>query len=285
MSEPATPSPDSPPSARDFTAAVVQMNSAADREANLVVAEGLLADAVRQGAELLVLPENFSYMGRTEAEKRQSREDPDHGPSLTFLREFARRHHVWLVGGSIPLATGHGEGVTNTCFLVGADGEVHARYDKIHLFDVDLADGRPFRESAIITPGREPVVGRTPFGVIGLSICYDLRFPELYRRLVTMGATLLTVPAAFTSLTGPDHWELLLRARAVENLAYVLAPGQWGHHPGGRRTYGHSLIVEPWGLVTGRCPEGVGVALARIEPDRVLRLRSRIPCLDHRVLG
>ncbi|MBF0187885.1 MAG: carbon-nitrogen hydrolase family protein [Magnetococcales bacterium] len=265
-------------------AAVIQLSAGADRERNLAMAKHWMKAAVDRGARLLVLPENFSFMGEGESRKREMAEDPDRGPSLTFLREFARHHGVWIVGGSVPLKTQHADKVTNTAFVVDDLGDVRARYDKIHLFDVNLGGEEPFRESDIIAPGWEPVIIDSPFGRIGISICYDLRFPELYRKLAALGATILVVPAAFTLTTGRDHWELLLRARAVENFAYVLASDQWGRHPGGRRTFGHSMIVEPWGSVIAQVPDGEGFALAEINKARVNRCRARIPCLGHRVL-
>ncbi|MBF0424868.1 MAG: carbon-nitrogen hydrolase family protein [Magnetococcales bacterium] len=275
-----------PPSiaTRPFLAAVVQLCSGADRAANLETTTHLLERAAARGAELVVLPENFSFMGKTEEKKRRHHEDPEASPSLRFLLDCARRLHLWIVGGSIPLRIPGGETCTSSCFVVDPTGEIRARYDKIHLFDVTLGGGEPYRESAVITPGHVPVTVATPFGVLGLSICYDLRFPELYRHLVSAGATILTVPSAFTLTTGKDHWEVLLRARAVENFAFVLAPNQGGIHPGGRRTYGHSLIVDPWGSVIARCADGVGLALAEVDPARVHACREQIPCLTHRVL-
>jgi nitrilase len=277
--------------AENTLAAAIQMRSGEDRSENLAVAAQLMDQAVRLGAQLLTLPENFSFMGKSEADKRHQAEEPDNSPSLTFLRNFAREKQVWIVGGSIPFRLpGNASSafasskVTNTCCVVNDQGEVVARYDKIHMFDVSLGDGPPFRESDVIRPGTQPVTVETPFGMLGLSICYDLRFPELYRRLTAAGAEILTIPSAFTLTTGKDHWELLLRARAVENFAYVLAPNQWGRHSGGRRTYGHSMIVEPWGCITSRCPDGAGFAIAPIERQRIALCRQRIPCLKHRML-
>ncbi|MEO5349357.1 MAG: carbon-nitrogen hydrolase family protein [Magnetococcus sp. YQC-3] len=263
-------------------AAVIQLCSTADREENLREAEGWMLAAVQRGAELLVLPENFSFMGRTEEEKRRHWEDPVDGPSLAFLRAFAGRHGVWVVGGSIPLRVAGLERVTNTCFVVDGQGQVRARYDKIHLFDVDLGGEAPYRESDLVVPGERAVWVEMPFGRVGLSICYDLRFPELYRVLAGAGAVVMTVPAAFTQVTGGAHWEVLLRARAVENFAYVLAAGQGGRHEGGRVTYGHSMIVEPWGAIVAQCGEGPGIAVAELEMGYVERSRRRIPCLSHR---
>ncbi len=271
-----------------FLAAVVQMHSGADRAENLAQAERLMDRAVAQGARLLLLPEHFNALDNPS--KPPLREALEASPSLDFLREYSARQGVWLVGGSSALGGPEDDKVTNSSFVLDDQGRIQGRYDKIHLFDVALGpavarrDVTAFQESQSVTPGREPVVVESPFGGIGLSVCYDLRFPELYRHLSGQGASMLTVPAAFTLATGKDHWEVLLRARAVENFSYVLAAGQWGKHPGGRRTYGHSMIVEPWGTVVARCPDGEGIALAEIDPGRVRRARRRIPCLDHRVL-
>lgn len=256
---------------------VIQMNSGSDRSDNLRQAGALMGQAVAQGARLLVLPENFSHMGSTEAEKLAHAEDPLDGPSLSSLREFSVRHRVWIVGGTIALATPGGEKITNTCFVVDDHGEVRGRYDKIHLFDAVLSVDRNYRESNLVQPGDHPVVCDTPWGRLGLAICYDVRFPSLFARLVAMGATILTLPSAFTAITGAAHWELLVRSRAVENFCYMLAPGQWGRHPGGRMTYGHSMVVEPWGTIVAQSPEGVGFVLAQVDVDRVDSCRRQIP--------
>lgn len=260
--------------------ALIQMCSGPEREANLLDAERLMTEAIEKGAEWIVLPECFSLMGRNDAEKQAGKEDPDNSPSLHFLQEYAARKGVWIVGGSISIAVPGSDRFANSCFVVDSVGEVQARYDKIHLFDAHFDDHRSFQESRLVQPGEQPVVVDTPFGRLGLSICYDLRFPELYRQLIAMGATILTVPSAFTVNTGHVHWEVLLRARAVENFCYVVGVGQEGRHPGGRRTYGHSLVVEPWGTVIGRYSEGVGVLLVDIEPQRVVEAREKIPCLS-----
>ena len=270
--------------------AVIQLCSTPDLETNLAEAEKWMAAAVQRGAGLLVLPENFSFMGDThnaaDKNKRQQkpyREDPENSPSLAFLKAFALRHRVWIVGGSIPLAATDAIKITNTCFVVDAMGQVRGRYDKIHLFDVDLGEEPPYRESDLVQAGQTAVVVETPFGKIGLALCYDLRFPELFRTLSAQGATILTVPSAFTLTTGQDHWEVLLRARAVENFAYVLAPGQSGRHVNGRQTFGHSLVVEPWGHLIAQCPDGAGFCLAELQPHRLEQCRARMPCLHHRV--
>ncbi|MBF0447395.1 MAG: carbon-nitrogen hydrolase family protein [Magnetococcales bacterium] len=260
--------------------ALIQMCSGPDRQANLVEAGRLMGQAVEQGAALMVLPECFSLMAQTDEEKIAGQEDPDNSPSLIFLQQFAAKHGVWIVGGSITIAVPGSSRFANTCFVVDDGGEVQARYDKIHLFDAQIGERKPYRESKLVCPGDRPVVVDTPFGRIGLSVCYDLRFPELFRQLTAMGATLFTVPSAFTVSTGQAHWEVLLRARAIENFAYVLAAGQEGRHPNGRRTYGHSMVVEPWGTIISQCPEGVGVILADLEQNRVTQARKKIPCVD-----
>ncbi|MBF0308362.1 MAG: carbon-nitrogen hydrolase family protein [Magnetococcales bacterium] len=264
------------------TAAVIQLCSGSDRNRNLERAGRLLESAAHHGARLLVLPENFSYMGANDEERRRNREDPETSPSIQFLRDYARKLGVWIVGGSISLAT-EGERVANVSLLVDDKGRIQSRYKKIHLFDANLGGGQTYLESDVVEPGHDPVVVSTPWGVLGLTVCYDLRFPELFRKLVDMGAILFSVPSAFTLTTGKDHWEVLLRARAIENFSYVLAAGQWGQHPGGRRTYGRSMIVDPWGTVVACCPDGEGFAMAEVDPVRVTRYRGWIPCLDHRV--
>ncbi|MBF0621499.1 MAG: carbon-nitrogen hydrolase family protein [Magnetococcales bacterium] len=265
-----------------FRTGVIQLNSGADRQKNLTDAALLMQQAVERGAQMLVLPENFSFQGQSEADKRHHAETLEDSPSLDFLRDFSSQQGVWIVGGSIPLVADDAHLVTNSCFVVDNQGAIQGRYDKIHLFDVNLG-GRPFRESSVIQPGNQVVVVDTPWGKLGLTICYDLRFPELFRALVDAGAQMIAVPAAFTLNTGRDHWELLLRARAVENLAWVFASDQWGKHPGGRSTYGHSMVVEPWGTVVGRCSDGVGITVVDVDLGVCEVSRKKIPCLDHRV--
>ncbi|MEO5340706.1 MAG: carbon-nitrogen hydrolase family protein [Magnetococcus sp. MYC-9] len=265
-------------------AAVIQLCTTADREENLRLADHWMVLAVQQGAGLLVLPENFSFMGRSDEERRRHWESRDDTPSLSFLQAFSRRHRVWIVGGSIPMRLADSNKVHNSCFVVDAEGEIRGRYDKIHLFDAELGGETPYRESDTVLAGQQAVVVESPFGRLGLTICYDLRFPELFRALVQQGATLFTVPAAFTRTTGQAHWEVLLRARAIENFSYVLAAGQGGTHVNGRHTFGHSLIVEPWGEVVARCADGPGFALAELHPERVAQSRRRVPCLHHRTL-
>lgn len=262
------------------------MNSGDDVSANLELAERLLAEAASRGAELAVLPENFALMPRRAREKTRIAEVPGEGPIQAFLADAAQRHQIWIVAGSMPLKSPDAERTFGACLVVDDTGRRRDIYRKIHLFDVDLADSEEsYRESRSMYPGDEPVVVKTPFGILGLTICYDLRFPELFRHLVDQGAAIFSVPAAFTETTGRAHWHTLLRARAVENLAWVIAPGQVGTHPDGRSTFGHSLIVDPWGKVAAEVDEGNGIATAEIDPGRVERLRREFPALDNRRLG
>jgi predicted amidohydrolase len=267
---------------KPFRAAVVQMTSGEDRERNLRVAEDLVRRAAHSQAQFVGLPENFSWMG-AEKDKSQFVEDLE-GSVLRRMSALARELGVYLLAGSI-MERGAPDGrAYNTSVLLSAEGKRIAVYRKIHLFDVAIPDGATYHESKTIAPGTEPVVAQTPFGAIGLSVCYDLRFPELYRRLSASGAELLTVPAAFTLHTGKDHWEVLLRARAIENLSYVLAPAQYGRHNEKRVTYGHAMIVDPWGAVIARASDGEGIALADLDPAVLTRARTELPALSHRRL-
>lgn len=266
-------------------AAVVQMNSGADLGANLAQAQSLLERAAGAGAVLAALPENFAFMGAKERDKLALAEADGAGPIQDWLAAAAARLKLWIVAGSLPIAAPDGR-VYAACCVYGADGRRAARYDKIHLFDVDVGNGELYRESNSIAPGAvAPVAVDTPLGRLGLSICYDVRFPELYRALVAEGCTLFCVPAAFTARTGAVHWHTLLKARAVENLAYLLAPGQCGTHPGGRGTYGHSLILDPWGETLAEVSaDEPGYALAEIDPAHLDAVRARFPSLSHRRL-
>jgi len=263
-----------------FLAAAVQLTSTPDPDANLAAAEEQIELAARRGAELVGLPENFAFMGddaqrialAPELAERCSR----------FLVTMARRYQVTLLGGGFPVPAS--EGATfNRAELIGREGELLARYDKIHLFDVDLPDGNTYRESATVQPGNAvpPVVEVPGLGCIGLSICYDVRFPELYRHLAGAGATVLMVPAAFTAFTGKDHWQVLLQARAIENTAYVLAPAQTGLHYGRRQTHGHATVIDPWGTVLADAGVSPGAAIAPIDPDHLKRIRGQMPSLQH----
>ncbi len=269
-------------------AAVIQMSSGPDRDANLASAASLLQSAAASGATLAVLPENFALMGVRDTDKLAIAEVDGAGPIQDFLTRTARELGLWIVGGTIPLTSSDPGHVFAACCVYDARGERVARYDKMHLFDVDLPDGRGerYRESATIAAGTpKPVVVDTPLGRLGLSVCYDLRFAELYRALVAEGAELLCVPSAFTEATGRAHWEVLLRARAIENLCYVLAAGQCGSHAGSRHTWGHSCIIDPWGGVLADCGDRPGAALATIDAERRARLRHEFPVLGHRRLS
>jgi len=266
--------------------AAVQVKSGPDVMANLEQARTYLEEAAGLAARLAVLPENFSFMGLEDADKRRVAESDGAGPIQNFLAETARRLRLWIVGGTLPLRAGGDGRVAAACLVYDADGKRAARYDKIHLFDVDIP-GRAerYRESAHVAAGSTPAVVDTPVGRVGLSVCYDVRFPELFRRLSAAGAQLLTVPSAFTGPTGRAHWETLLRARAVENLCYVIAPAQSGFHPSGRETYGDSMIVDYWGSVLQRLPRGRGCIVAEVDLARQAEVRENFPALKHRVLA
>ncbi|MEJ2360924.1 MAG: carbon-nitrogen hydrolase family protein [Gammaproteobacteria bacterium] len=263
--------------------AAVQMVSAAEVGSNLSQAEALIANAVAEGAELVVLPENFAHMGIAETDKLVLRERPGDGPVQAFLASQAQRHGIWLVGGTIPLATADPARVRATSLVYDDHGNQVARYDKIHLFDVNLNEANEtYRESDTIEPGDQVVVLNTPFGRMGIAVCYDLRFAEMFRAMATTGLDLIALPAAFTATTGQAHWEVLLRARAVENLCYVVAAGQGGRHVNGRETFGDSMIVDPWGKVLSRLARGPGVVTATLDPTQIDRLRRNFPVLSHR---
>ncbi|MGN7613161.1 carbon-nitrogen hydrolase family protein [Magnetococcales bacterium HHB-1] len=270
--------------AENIRAAVVQLTSGPNRDDNLEKTEQWMNQALKQGAQVIALPENFSFIGCSERDKLEKAEDPLQSPTLQFLRQYAKQKEVWIIGGSIPFSTENRDKVSNSTLLINPQGSVVARYDKMHLFDVNLGKGQTFRESTTIQAGREPVLYQTPWGKLGLTVCYDVRFPELYRNLSQQGATIFSVPAAFTLSTGKDHWQLLLQARAVENFSYVLAPNQWGVHAGRQRTYGHSMIIEPWGSVIAQVPDGEGVTVAELDQSRITACRKRIPALNHRIL-
>ncbi len=265
--------------------AALQMTSGPDVTANLAVAEDLLARASAVGARLAALPENFAFMGLDDADKRKVAETPGDGPIQTALAEAARRLGLWIVAGTVPLRLPGEERVAAACLLFDDRGRVAARYDKIHLFDVDIPGRQErYRESANIAPGKAPIVAETPAGRLGLTVCYDVRFPELYRALSAGGAQVFSVPSAFTAPTGRAHWETLLRSRAIENLCYVIAPAQSGFHPNGRETYGDTLIIDYWGRVLRRRPRGRGIVVCDLDLDRQAEARSAFPALGHRVM-
>ena len=264
-----------------FKVAAVQMVSEPDVQANLAVAGELIAQAAGEGAQLVALPEYFCILGLRDRDKVTVREADGRGPIQDFLAAAAARNKVWLVGGSAPLACADPDKVRNSCLVFDDAGRRVARYDKIHLFGFDLGTER-FQESRSIEPGSEVVTLETPFARLGLSICYDLRFPEMYRKMGTVD--LILVPSSFTATTGKDHWEMLLRARAVENQAYVLAPAQGGRHKNGRDTWGHSMIIDPWGKVLAVLASGPGVISAEIDHAEIARVRQSLPALTHRVM-
>lgn len=267
------------------TMAAIQMASGPNVEANLYEAERLIGRAVEAGAELVVLPENFAIMGMSERDKVMIRERPGQGRIQSHLSELARRHRVWIVGGTIPLECPDPDRISATCLLFDDRGKQVARYDKIHLFDVHIVDNHErYNESETIANGKDVVVADTPFGRLGLAVCYDLRFPELFRAMLDRGAEAVALPAAFTAITGKAHWECLVRARAIENLVYVIAAAQGGYHVNGRETYGDSMVVDPWGTVLDRLRHGSGVVVGGLDRSRLLSTRRNFPCIEHRRL-
>jgi nitrilase len=261
--------------------AAVQMISGPAVAPNLATAARLIAHAAKQGAELVALPEYFPLIGASDAERLDAREVEGDGPIQSFLAESARQHKLWLVGGSIPLRANDPAKLRNSCLVFGPDGQRVVRYDKIHLFGFHKGD-ESYDESLTIEAGAQAVAFDAPCGRVGLGICYDLRFPELFRALGEMN--LLVLPAAFTETTGRAHWEILLRARAIENQCYVLASAQGGRHPNGRMTHGNSMLISPWGEVLARMDKGEGVVLGELESERLADTRSSLPALRHRKL-
>ena len=264
---------------RKLRVAAIQMSSTPDKEGNKETAEALIREAVSAGADLVALPELWSCHGLDEAYRENA--EPVPGPTTDFLGELARELGIYLLGGSILEGDPGAQRLSNTSTFFDPSGEMTAVYRKIHLFDVKVSD-REYLESANIAPGSEIVTAKAGAATLGLSVCYDVRFPELYRLLALRGAEILAVPAAFTLQTGKDHWELLLRARAVENQAFVVAPAQWGQKADGRWTYGRSMIVDPWGTVLATCPDRDGHALATLDLDYLDRFRAEFPALTNR---
>lgn len=264
-----------------FKVAAIQMASGPNITGNLSEARRLIEKAVELGARLVVLPEYFPIMGMKETDKIAVREQPGAGPIQQFLSETARKHQIWLVGGSIPLTASTPDKVLNSCLVFNELGEQVAHYDKIHLFNLDLGNEQ-YHEAKTIEPGNKVVVMDSPFGRIGLAICYDLRFPELFRAM--KGVDIIVLPSAFTESTGKMHWEPLVRARAIENLAYVIAAAQGGYHVSGRETHGHSMIVDPWGRILDELARGSGVVIAEINRGYQASLRTSLPALEHRTL-
>lgn len=261
---------------------LVQMCSSTHVGDNLQYVEQMMVQAHEAGVALVVLPENFAFMGFQD-DLIGCAEPYGQGPIQHKLSQLAKYFGLWIIAGTIPIK---GSGVKSraSCLVYDDKGMVVARYDKIHLFDVQVSSNESHQESAKIERGDSVVVVDTPIGRVGLSVCYDVRFPELYQQLLFKGAQIVTAPAAFTAITGLAHWELLLRARAVENLSYVLGANQWGHHENGRHTFGHTLVVEPWGTVIAQKNDNTGLLVAEIDLDHVRQIRQRFPCVDHHVL-
>ncbi|NEP15068.1 MAG: carbon-nitrogen hydrolase family protein [Symploca sp. SIO2C1] len=267
---------------KSYLAAAIQMTSLPDLEKNLVEAEELIELAVHQGAELVSLPENFSFLG-TEGDKIAQAQTIAEA-SEKFLKTMAQRFQITILGGGFPVPVSKDK-VYNTALLIDPNGIELARYHKVHLFDVNLPDGNTYRESSTVMSGTElpSVYSSEQLGNLGLSVCYDVRFPELYRDLAHQGADILFVPAAFTAYTGKDHWQVLIQARAIENTCYVIAPAQTGLHYAMRQTHGHAMIVDPWGAILADASDTPGVAIAEINPARLQQVRRQMPCLQHRV--
>lgn len=286
--------------------AAIQMNSGPDKSANLGIAHDLLREAVSKGAEWVCFPEYFALMSESR-DQLLGESEPIDGVIVETLQEWAAEYDVWILGGGIPVrgsrSSKRGSArkggraptpkstptkITNTSVLISDSGKLVARYDKIHLFDASPKGDRPFRESATFRAGAKPVLARVPFGKVGLSTCYDLRFPELYRRYSKSGAVALVAPSAFLKVTGQAHWDVLTRARAIENQCYLIAPAQTGAHPGKegvRETFGHTRIVDPWGRIIAERAAGTGVVVAELDPERIEQAREWVPALSHRRLG
>ena len=265
-----------------FRVAALQMVSVPDRERNIAQAGQLIGEAARDGAQLVLLPEYFCFMGFKDTDKLALRETPHDGPIQQFLSDAAREHRVWVIGGTLPLASPEPGRVLNTTLVFDPTGAQVARYDKIHLFSFEKGE-ESFDEARTICPGSEVRTFDAPFGRVGLSVCYDLRFPELYRKMGD--CALIVVPSAFTYTTGKAHWETLLKARAVENQCYVLAAAQGGKHENGRRTWGHSMLIDPWGEILAVREEGAGVVAGSVDLARIETVRQSLPAYRHRVLG
>ena len=271
-----------------FTASCIQFTSARDYEPNIRVVSDLIRRAREAGADLVLTPENTGLTEPVGKLRREKARDEANHPVLAALREVARETGVWLLIGSLAIdlsrEPGEIEGerrLANSSYLIDPNGAIVARYDKVHMFDVDLAGGESYRESNAFRPGGQSVLAETPWGILGMTVCYDLRFPHLYRALAQAGADFLAIPSAFTVPTGKAHWHVLMRARAIENGCYVFAPAQWGEHAEGRRTYGHSLIVDPWGEIVADGGEGVGIFSARIDAAAIAKARRMVPSLKH----
>jgi len=263
-----------------FKAACIQVSASADMAANIETACGYIAEARAAGADFIALPENVSFIGASPTAGRDRAMPEAEHPALAAFQQQAEASGAWILGGSLGIRAGDGRAL-NRSFLIDPAGNVTARYSKIHMFDVDLPSGETYRESASFVPGERAVTSSTPWGTLGMTVCYDMRFPHLYRDLAQAGAELITVPAAFTRTTGKAHWHVLLRARAIETGAYLFAPAQCGEHAGGRQTYGHSLIIDPWGEVLADAGEAPGFIIADIDMARVAEVRAMVPSLRH----
>lgn len=267
----------------ELRVSAVQMASGPNVSANLLEAGRLIKQSANAGSNLVVLPENFAYMGKNDAELMDVAETEGNGPIQEFLLEQARKYGIWLIGGTMPMLNTSGGKLRAASLVIDPDGVVAGRYDKMHLFDVHLEEAdEEYNESAYIEPGNEVLVIETPFGKLGVAICYDLRFPELFRSMLDLGAEIIVIPAAFTAVTGRAHWETLVRARAIENLAYVIAAAQGGYHVSGRETYGHSMVVDPWGLILGQVPRGTDAVTSVLDLAYLKKIRRSFPVIQHR---
>ncbi|QPK62214.1 carbon-nitrogen hydrolase family protein [Methylomonas sp. LL1] len=261
----------------------IQMASGPQVNANLLEAERQIAEAAKAGAKLVALPENFAIMGMNEYDKVNVRETDGDGPIQDFLASVAKKYAVWVVGGTLPMVANADRKVRASCLVYDDQGHRVARYDKVHLFDVSVPDtAEEYRESDSVEAGDQSCVIDTPFGRLGIAVCYDLRFPEFFRPMSRKGLDILVIPSAFTAKTGAAHWEVLLRARAIENLCYVIAPNQGGFHVNGRQTFGHSMIVDPWGVVLDCFKIGPGIVCADVDKSRLEKTRAAFPALEHR---
>jgi predicted amidohydrolase len=266
--------------------AAIQMASGTNVSANLIEVSRQILSAAQAGAKLIVLPENFAIMGLQDIDQVKIAENDGIGPIQDFLSKQAKKNKVWLIAGTIPLKSDNEDKIYAASLVYNDNGERVSRYDKIHLFDVHLeATNETYKESETIDAGNQAIVVDTPFGKIGLAICYDLRFPELFRQLALQDAEIIVLPAAFTAITGKAHWEVLLRARAIENLCYLVASAQGGYHVNGRETYGNSMIVDPWGVILDELPQGSGYVIADVDLENVKTIRRNFPALQHRKIS
>jgi len=266
--------------------AAIQMASGTNVSANLIEVSRQIISAAKDGAKLIVLPESFAIMGINDSDQVKIAEDVGRGQIQDFLSNQAKKNNVWLIAGTIPLKSDNENKVYAACLVYNNNGKQVSRYDKIHLFDAHIeATSETYKESKTLEAGNQVIVVDTPFGKIGLAICYDLRFPELFRQLVIQGAEIIVVPSAFTAITGKAHWEVLLRARALENLCYVIASAQGGYHVNGRETYGNSMIVDPWGTILDCLPDGSGYVIADVDIENINKIRQSFPVLEHRKIS